>query len=181
MAIRVDVAMSIRNDHDIEWLAQDWKRADTVAGLDRMMKPGGVVGIVDVATRHERWHPETHRLNQQVVIDDVTAGGFELVGSSDILANPDDDHSVPGLREGGRLTMDRYVLKLRKPTRQRPGIVDPVGPRCPPRVGTPVGALALRSHRATVHASLYERLTKTYVGEADVEPDAFLQCPGDHQ
>jgi predicted methyltransferase len=112
----VDLAMSIRNYHDIEWFAQDWKRADTVAALYRMMKPGGVVGIVEVATHHEGWHQETHRLNQQVVIDDFTAGGFELVDTSDLLANPDDDHSVPGFREGGRHTMDRYVLKFRKPT-----------------------------------------------------------------
>ena len=70
--------------------------------------------IVEVATPNEGWDQPVHRLNKQVVIDDFTAGGFELVEESDMLANPDDDYSVDGF-EQGRWTTDRYVLKFRKP------------------------------------------------------------------
>jgi predicted methyltransferase len=48
------------------------------------------------------------------VIDDFTAGGFKLAGRSDMLANPADDHSIAGFKEG-RYTMDRYLLKFEKP------------------------------------------------------------------
>lgn len=109
----VDVAVAVRNYHDIEFTFEQVKRADVVAGIYRMLKPGGVVGIVDVATPHEGWHQETHRLNKQVVIDDFTAGGFEFVGESDLLANPDDDYTVNGFPN--RHLTDRYTLKFRKP------------------------------------------------------------------
>ena len=109
----VDVAVAIRNYHDVEWLFPNIKRADQVAEFLRMVKPGGIVGIVDVATPSPGWDEAAHRLNKQVVIDDFTAGGFELVEESDMLANPEDDHSQPGFPT--RYLSDRYVLKFRKP------------------------------------------------------------------
>ncbi|MDX1748018.1 MAG: hypothetical protein R3324_18960, partial [Halobacteriales archaeon] len=63
----------------------------------------------------EGWDEETHRLNEAVVIDDFTSGGFELADRSDLLANPDDDHTASGF-EAGRHTTDRYLLKFVKPT-----------------------------------------------------------------
>jgi predicted methyltransferase len=112
-AASVDVAMAIRNYHDVEWMIEDWKRAEQLAEMFRIVKPGGVVGIVEVATPEEGWDEVAHRLNKQVVIDDFVGIGFELVGESDILANPDDDYSVDGFPD--RWTTDRYVLKFRKP------------------------------------------------------------------
>lgn len=38
-----------------------------------------------------------------------------LAGTSDMLANPDDDHSITGFEEG-RYKMDRYLLKFEKPS-----------------------------------------------------------------
>ncbi len=110
----IDAAIAVRNYHDIEWVFPEYSRAGTVANFYRMMKPGGVVGIVEVATDREGWDQETHRLNETVVIEDFTSAGFELVESSDMLRNPDDDHSVSGFEEG-RHTVDRYLLKFRKP------------------------------------------------------------------
>ena len=108
----LDVAIAVRNYHDAEEFGNG--RQATVGQLLGVMKSGGIVGIVEVATPHEGWHEDTHRLNEQTVIDEFTAGGFELAGSSDILRNPDDDHTTSGFDEG-RHTTDRYVLKFRKP------------------------------------------------------------------
>jgi predicted methyltransferase len=110
----VDVAVAVRNYHDVEHVFPDIKRADQVAQFFRIVKPGGYVGIVEVATPAPGWDDPTHRLGKQMVIDDFTAGGFELVGESDLLANPDDDHSESGFAEGRHKT-DRYTLKFRKP------------------------------------------------------------------
>lgn len=109
----VDVAIAVRNYHDVEWMMQDWKRADQIAEFLRIVRPGGTVGIVEVATPSEGWDEVAHRLNKQVVIDDFTGVGFELVDESDMLANPDDDHTVDGFPD--RHKADRYVLKFRKP------------------------------------------------------------------
>jgi predicted methyltransferase len=110
----IDAMVVVRNYHDVEWVFDGLKRKEVVATIYRAMKPGGVVGIIDVATDKEGWDDDTHRLNEKVVIDDFTAGGFKLVDRSDMLANPKDDHSIAGFKEG-RHTMDRYLLKLEKP------------------------------------------------------------------
>tara|TARA_B100001123_G_scaffold446013_1_gene599146 strand:- start:386 stop:1051 length:666 start_codon:yes stop_codon:yes gene_type:complete len=104
----IDVMVSIRNYHDATA-----PRDTLIAELRTSLKKGGVIGIVDVATDRPGWDEETHRLNEQVVIDEFTANGFTLQGSSDILRNARDDHSIMGFDEG-RYTMDRYLLKFRK-------------------------------------------------------------------
>lgn len=111
----IDVAVLVRNYHDAGTFIKDWKsRPEIVADLYRAVKPGGVVGIVEVATDRPGWDEETHRMNESVVLEEFTAGGFELAGRSDLLANPDDDHTTTGF-EQGRHTVDRYVLKFVKP------------------------------------------------------------------
>lgn len=111
----VDVAVAVRNYHDVEWVFEGLTRAGQTAEFFRIVKPGGFVGVVEVATPNEGWDNDAHRLNKQVVIDDFTAAGFELVDESDMLANPDDDYSLSGF-ESGRHLVDRYVLKFRKPS-----------------------------------------------------------------
>jgi predicted methyltransferase len=110
----LDAVVVVRNYHDVEWVFEEYSREETVAHLLRCLKPGGVVGLVDVATDRPGWDEETHRLNAAQVIEDFQNGGFELAETSDMLANPDDDHSVSGFQEG-RYKMDRYLLKFRKP------------------------------------------------------------------
>lgn len=105
----LDAMVAIRNYHD-----QPTPRDELVRQLYAALKPGGILGIVDVATDRPGWDEETHRLNEKVVIEELTAGGFELVDSSDILSNPEDDHSTTGFETGRHLT-DRYLLKFRKP------------------------------------------------------------------
>ena len=110
----LDALIAVRNYHDVEWVFDGYTREGTVAAIYAALKPGGVVGIVEVDTHNEGWHDETHRLNKQVVISDFTAGGFELVAESDdLLANAEDDHSEQGFPD--RHLMDRYVLKFQKP------------------------------------------------------------------
>ena len=108
----IDVMLAVRNYHDAG-LFTEYSRADAVAEMQRALKPGGVVGIVEVATDQPGWDEESHRLNEQVVIDDFTGAGFELSDRSDMLANPQDDQSTSGFEEG-RHTMDRYLLKFTK-------------------------------------------------------------------
>jgi predicted methyltransferase len=108
----IDVAVAVRNFHDADEYGDG--RTDTVAQLFAMTKPGGIVGIIDVASATEGWDEATHRLGEQAVIADFTAGGFVLVESSDLLRNPDDDLSTTGF-ETGRHAADRYLLKFQKP------------------------------------------------------------------
>ncbi len=111
----VDAMVIVRNYHDVEWVFPDLERAHVLAELYRALVPGGVVGVVEVATHHAGWHEETHRLNETVVVDDFTGAGFTFEARSDLLSVPGDDHSESGF-EQGRHTMDRYLLRFRKPS-----------------------------------------------------------------
>jgi len=110
----VEAMIAVRNYHDVEWVFPGLTRKECVAGMLNALKPGGVVVIDEVATDKPGWDKDTHRLNEKVVIDDFTAGGFELAEKSNLLANPGDDHTTQGFKEG-RQNMDQYLLKFRKP------------------------------------------------------------------
>lgn len=102
--------------HDL--LLGDEDRDEMNRRVFRALKSGGVYGIIDHAARPGSGSADTesmHRIDKQFVIDEVTAAGFELAGESDILANPDDDHSggIFGPDVNGRT--DRFVLKFEKP------------------------------------------------------------------
>ncbi|HYV85692.1 MAG TPA: hypothetical protein VFB49_07270 [Patescibacteria group bacterium] len=111
----VEAMIAVRNYHDVEWVFPGLTRKECVAGMFNALKPGGVVAIEEVATDKPGWDKDAHRLNERVVIDDFTTGGFELAERSNLLANPQDDHSTSGFKEG-RQNMDQYLLKFRKPS-----------------------------------------------------------------
>lgn len=96
---------------------------DPSALLDPLMaalKPGGTIGIVELRLGEPTGHDmETHRMGEQSVIDEMTAAGFEYVGESDILRNPEDDHTE--FWEGRRHLADRMLLKFSKPGEEAPG------------------------------------------------------------
>ena len=62
------------------------------------MKPGGVIGVIDhVANANSDTRATVekfHRIDPDVVKADFKRAGFVLVGSSDLLRNPADDHST---------------------------------------------------------------------------------------
>ncbi|NKB88453.1 MAG: hypothetical protein GKS06_09545 [Acidobacteria bacterium] len=107
----LDAIVSIRNYHDIGFFGGD--AAEALANMHRALRSGGVVGVVEVATDNSGWDANTHRLGREAVISEFTSNGFELVDESDMLANPDDDHSADGFATGRHLS-DRYLLKFRK-------------------------------------------------------------------
>ncbi len=86
-----------------------------LANINRMLKPGGVVAVVEVRSgQPEGYDHDAHRSGEQTVIEEFVAGGFELVGESDILRRDDDDYSAYGGPVGLRYVTDRMLLKFRK-------------------------------------------------------------------
>ena len=56
-----------------------------------------------------------HRIDPEVVKREVTAAGFTLSGSSDILRNPADDHTLKVFDPAIRGKTDQFILKFSKP------------------------------------------------------------------
>jgi predicted methyltransferase len=127
----VDMVLTFRNVHN--WMGNDVAEAMFKA-MFAALKPGGILGVVEHRARNDA--PQDPKAKSGYVRTDYAialAGkaGFELVGESDVNANPKDsaDHPngvwslPPGLR-GGDVDRDKFVaigesdrftLKFRKP------------------------------------------------------------------
>lgn len=109
--------------HDTYWVNPDmgWNEFDRPklnAELFNALKPGGILGVTDHYAEPGTSTDEVgelHRIDKAIVIADLKAAGFELVDESDILRNPDDDHSQGVFAPEIRGKSDRFVLKFRKP------------------------------------------------------------------
>jgi predicted methyltransferase len=104
----LDAAIIIRGFH----LYPD--PAELIGELNRALKAGGIVGVEEVRLGQEYGHDmETHRMGERTVIEEFEKQGFDYVGSSDILYNPEDPHT--DFMEGQRHLADRMLLKFAKP------------------------------------------------------------------
>lgn len=108
----VDVVVTVRNLHDL-YVFVEGEPAREYAGFLRVLKPDGILGIVDARTPNDGADPDTHRINEQFAAAEVTAAGLVLLERSELLADPDDDHGDS--RFPLRHTIDRMLLKFGKP------------------------------------------------------------------
>lgn len=82
------------------------------------LKPGGVYVILDhaaVAGSGIAATDTVHRIDPERVKADAKAAGFKLVATSDILANPADDHTKLVFDPSVRNHTDQFLFKFRKP------------------------------------------------------------------
>jgi predicted methyltransferase len=119
-----DLVMLNLNYHDTYWQSDKYgiPRMDPAAFLKTVyaaMKPGGVIGVIDhVAspnTDARATVERLHRIDPEVVKADFKRAGFVLVGTSDVLRNPADNHSLLVFDPKIRGKTDRAILKFRKP------------------------------------------------------------------
>lgn len=115
----IDIVFNVLYYHDLSINKTD------VAVLNRKvfdsLKPGGIYFIVDHNARPGSGREDTeklHRIDPAVIRQEVTAAGFELVAESQLLANPEDDHSWMVFAPGKRGSTDQVVLKFRKPAKK---------------------------------------------------------------
>ncbi|MEX1994002.1 MAG: hypothetical protein WD929_05010 [Steroidobacteraceae bacterium] len=127
----VDMVLTFRNIHS--WMGNDGAAAMFKA-MFAALKPGGILGVVE--HRAPTGAPQDPKAKSGYVRTDYAielaqAAGFELVGESEINANPKDtkDHpngvwSLPPSLRGGDVDRerfaaigesDRFTLKFRKP------------------------------------------------------------------
>jgi predicted methyltransferase len=89
------------------------------AAVFKALKPGGIYLIVDHAAEKGSGLRDTntlHRIDEATVKTEVEAAGFELVGESEVLHNPGDDHTKKIFDPAIRGSTDQFVLRFRKPT-----------------------------------------------------------------
>jgi predicted methyltransferase len=129
----LDLFFTSRNYHDIPAEAIP----ELLAEVDRALVPGGTFVVIDARAAEGR-DTEAHRIADQVVIDEVTAAGFELVDQSELLANPEDDHVGPKWDQ--REQLDQSLIKFRVPEEGLSEEVEPVDTTGPTEGGPPTGS-----------------------------------------
>jgi predicted methyltransferase len=121
---KFDFALINLDYHDVYWTNPERKivRMEPDAWLKTLyaaMKPGGVVGVVDhVASANSDTRAtveKLHRIDPDVIKADFQRAGFVLAGTSDMLRNPADDHSLLVFDPKIRGKTDRAVFKFKKP------------------------------------------------------------------
>jgi predicted methyltransferase len=118
-----DAIMLVLAYHDIYYVdvANGWEKIDGpefITELKKGLKPGGVLAVVDhyaAAGAPRETGGTLHRIDPQIVIDELQAEGFVLEARSDVLRNMEDDYSIGMFDPAVRGKTDRFVFKFRNP------------------------------------------------------------------
>lgn len=118
-----DVVMLVLAYHDIYYVAPEngWPKIDgpaLLAELYKGMKPGAVLGVVDHAANSgapRETGNTLHRIDPALARSEIESAGFVFEEATDILHNPDDDHSRNMADPLIRGKTDRFVMRFRKP------------------------------------------------------------------
>lgn len=109
----IDFAMTALNFHDV------YNRSATDAdnmlkSILAVLKPGGVLAVLDHEGSAGADNPTLHRVTFKDAVKAALNAGFVLVGTSDLLENPEDDHTLVQSDPSLERRTDRFVLKLQK-------------------------------------------------------------------
>jgi predicted methyltransferase len=119
-----DFAMINLNYHDTYWQSERYHfpRMDPAAFLRTVfqsLKPGGTIAVIDHVANpggDTRAVVEAlHRIDPATIRADFERAGFVFAGESDLLRNPQDDHSKLVFDPSIRGHTDRVVMRFRRP------------------------------------------------------------------
>jgi len=115
----VDVVFTAQNYHDYPnpFMGPTDPAVLNKAVFDALA-PGGAYVVIDHAAGDGSGLRDTdtlHRIDAALVRQQVEAAGFEFVGESDVLRNPDDDRTLKVFDPKVRGVTDQFVYKFRKP------------------------------------------------------------------
>jgi predicted methyltransferase len=115
---KLDLVWTSQNYHDV----YGFFGPDAAEAMDKAvfaaLKPGGVFLVIDhvAPAGTSAASPKTlHRIDPETVKAQVLAAGFTLVGTSDLLRNPADTHTVKVFAPEIRGHTDQFIMKFRKP------------------------------------------------------------------
>jgi predicted methyltransferase len=114
----LDMVFTAQNYHDMHIARYGLNAAEINQAVFNALKPGGTYLIIDhsAVDGADMSVPEAlHRIDQAAVRAEVEAAGFEFVGASEVLRNPDDPRTASVFDPAIRGRTDQFVLRFRKP------------------------------------------------------------------
>ncbi len=111
----LDAALTALNFHDIQNRPGGAELAmGFLAQVKKLLKPGGVLGIIDHYGDADKDNTALHRLNVATALPIIVDAGFMLTSSS-LLRNSADDRTTMVFAPSIRGKTDRVLYKLTKP------------------------------------------------------------------
>ena len=120
----LDAVIFVMSYHDLYWRPADgsWPPTDPaqmLAKLHAALKVGGVVIVQDHVAAPggdtAAVVDALHRIDPEVVKRDFARAGFAFEATSELLAQPQDDHSKQVFDEAIRGRTDQFVFRFRRP------------------------------------------------------------------
>jgi predicted methyltransferase len=111
----VDFAITALNFHDVYNSRGPQAAAAFLGAVYDLLKPGGVLGLIDHSGGASADDKQLHRIDEQLAEKAAAHVGFVIEASSDVLRNPADPRTQGVFAPGLRGKTDRFVLRLRKP------------------------------------------------------------------
>lgn len=112
---------------DLVWTSQNYHDLHNVPGLNvadydrevyKALKPGGIFLVLDHVAPAGSGFSDTntlHRIDPAAAKKEIMSAGFEFVGESDVLRNPNDPHTSLVFDPSIRGHTDQFIYKFRKP------------------------------------------------------------------
>lgn len=109
---------------DVVWTSQNYHDMHNAPGADMLpvnkavfnaLKPGGIYIVLDHTAPAGSTDASLHRIDPALVKADVLAAGFEFVGESEALRNPNDNKTTRVFDSSIRGDTDQFIYKFRKP------------------------------------------------------------------
>lgn len=112
---------------DLVWTSQNYHDLHNIPGLDvadfdravyQALKPGGIFLVLDHVAPAGSGFSDTstlHRIDPEAAKKEIMSAGFEFVGESNVLRNPNDPHTKVVFDPSIRGRTDQFVYEFRKP------------------------------------------------------------------
>ncbi|MFK7916252.1 MAG: class I SAM-dependent methyltransferase [Pseudomonadales bacterium] len=110
----LDVALTALNFHDVYYGTPD-QAAGFLGVVFELLKPGGVLGIIDHVGVTGADNAALHRIVPADIERAARAAGFEVSARSELLANTSDNHASNVFAPDVRGQTDRVLYRLTRP------------------------------------------------------------------
>ena len=111
----LDFAMWGLNMHDEYNSRGESSVLEVLQSIKRGLKPNGILAISDHVGIAGQDNAKLHRIEPAIARSLIEKAGFVIEATSDLLANPDDDHTQIIYEDGLRYKTDQFLIRARKP------------------------------------------------------------------
>ena len=111
---QADFTLTALNLHDLWIRGGEAGATGLLKSIHSALKDGGTLGVIDHVGPDDESNKELHRMRQTLAEKLLRDAGFSIEASSDLLRNPEDDHTKNVFDKSLGRNTDRFIIKAVK-------------------------------------------------------------------